>query len=145
MKTLTKKLSIIALAVLMLFASLAVQAERSTAGITYNNMISASVDCSITSSGKLTASMSVAGIPGTTTKIGVELSVGIRVFGTTYMPVFIGYPNNVWTDSVNASSYNNTFSINVPSHGRYKVTVIYTVEGTGGAADVVERSDTAVY
>ena len=86
--------------------------------------------------------MQVMGIKGKTTRIEVELYVEKRVLGIFWSRIDIGTPNNVWTDAVNAYQYNNTFSTQLSSTGTYRVTVQFSVYGSGGSTDVIPKEET---
>ena len=145
MKSKTKRFCTFALTLLLLPMSIAVPLQKASAAIMYNNTTSASLNCSVNSSGKLSAVMSVVGKAGKTSRIGVELYVEKKVMLVFWKKVDIGYPNNVWTDSVNATNYSNTFQTDLSSTGTYRTTVTYTVSGSGGANDVITLTDTVTY
>lgn len=133
------------LAVLTLVMSIFVPLNKASAATTYNNTNRANLYASVSSNGRLSASLSVLGIKGITTKIEVSLYVEKRILGLFWSRVDIGCDDNVWEDSTTNYYYNNTFSCDLSSTGTYRVTVTYTVSGTGGASDVITKTDTVTY
>ncbi|MBO4879355.1 MAG: hypothetical protein J5544_03775 [Clostridia bacterium] len=145
MNTMTKKWTLLMLAVLTLVMSIFVPLNKASAATTYNNTNRANLYASVSSNGRLSASLSVLGIKGITTKIEVSLYVEKRILGLFWSRVDIGCDDNVWEDSTTNYYYNNTFSCDLSSTGTYRVTVTYTVSGTGGASDVITKTDTVTY
>lgn len=145
MKPNHKRFPTLLLALLLLAMSIAVPLKKARAAITYNNTNNTSLDCSVSSGGQLSAVLAVTGIKGTTSRISVELYVEKRVLLVFWSRVDIGCPNNVWTDAVNSYNYGNTFTTNLSSTGTYRVTVTYTVSGSGGADDVITKTQTVTY
>ena len=134
-----------ALALLTLVMGVIVPLRKAEAAIMYNNTISASLDCSVNVNGVLSAVLHVTGIKGTTSSISVELYVEKRVLGIFWKKVDIGCTNNIWTDSTTNSTYSHVFSHALTSTGTYRVTVTYTVSGSGGTDDVITIRDTVTY
>lgn len=145
MYTLTKKVTVFALALLMLVMSVLVPMKKAEAAMMYNNTYDADLFCTINSSGQLQASLSVTGYKSKTTHISVELYVEKKVLGLFWSRVDIGYTNNVWTDSTTNYRYSNSFTTNLSSTGTYRVTVTYTVSGTGGVSDIIVKTSTVSY
>ena len=132
MKKTVKRSIALALSLLTLLVFFAVPASKVSAATTYNNTISASLSCNVDSAGCLYSYLSVAGKSGTT-RISVELYVDKQILGLFWSRVDIGCPNNIWTDYTTKNCYSNSFSTGLPSHGTFRVTVTYTVSGSGGA------------
>lgn len=145
MNTMIKRGTMFALAFLMLVTSMLVPIRKAKAATAYYNTASASLNCNINSSGHLTASMSVTGYKGVTTKISVELYIEKKILGIFWTRVDIGCTDNIWKDSKTGFSYSNTFPFDLTSGGTYRVTATYTVSGTGGTDDIIVRTDTATY
>jgi hypothetical protein len=145
MYTLTKKVTVFALALLMLVMSVFVPMKKAEAAMMYNNVIYANMNCTVNSAGKLQVALSALGINGKTTNIKVELYVEKKILGLFWTRVNIGYDNNTWTDSTTNISYSNTFNTDLQSSGTYRVTTTFTVSGSGGAADVIEKTGTVSY
>lgn len=137
MYSMVKRVSVFALALLTLVMGVVVPLRKAEAAIMYNNTTSASVLCDVDANGQLAAVLSVSGIKNKTTSISVELYVEKRVLGVIWSRVNIGYPNNIWTDSSLGTNYNNTFTTNLRSTGTYRVTVTFTVSGSGGSDDTI--------
>lgn len=144
MSTSTKRAALLAMALLTLAMNVLVPIRKIEAATTYNNTISANLNCSM-NSGELSAYLDVTGIKGTTTQISVELYVEKRVLGIFWKKVNIGYPNNVWTDSVSGYLYSNVFTTQLSSTGTYRTTVTYTVSGSGGTPDEITLRSTVAY
>lgn len=145
MNTMTKKGSMLVLALLMMIMSVYVPFKQAEAAMTYNNTSNAYLSGSVDSNGNLNAALCVYGKSGVTTRIDVELYVDKQFLGIFWTRVNIGYPNNVWTDYTTHYSYNNNFSTHLDSTGTYRITVTYTVSGTGGSADVIIKTSTVTY
>lgn len=112
--------------------------------MTYNNTTYANISCSI-ENGRLQTALSVTGIKGVTTRIKAELYVEKRVLGIIWTRVDIGYTNNVWIDSTTSYIYSNIFTHTLESTGTYRVTVTFTVSGSGGSDDVIVKTNTLTY
>ncbi|MBO4878858.1 MAG: hypothetical protein J5544_01205 [Clostridia bacterium] len=145
MKAIIKRSAVFAAASLMLAMSVLVPINKASAAVTYNNTTTASFCSSVNSSGLLSVNMSVVGMKTKTTRIAVELYVEKNLVLWIWLRVNIGYPNNVWTDSVNNYYYSDLFSTQLQSTGTYRVTVTYTVSGLGGADDIITGTDTVTY
>ena len=140
MNTTTKRISLLAMALLMLVTGIYVPFRNAEAATTYNNTATASINCNIDNSGNLLALMAATGIKGKTTRIQVELYVEKRVMGIFWSRVDIGYTNNVWIDSTTNTTYNNSFSTNLDTSGTFRVTVTFTVSGSGGSDDIIVKT-----
>ena len=141
----TTRAALFALALLTLVMGVIVPLRKAEAATTYNNTVDSDLSCTVNSSGLLQASMSVTGIKGKTSCIAVELYVQKRILGLFWKKVDIGCPNNIWTDSTTNTTYSHVFSHSLTSTGTYRVTVTYTVSGSGGADDVITLTDTVTY
>ncbi|MBQ1684148.1 MAG: hypothetical protein II072_01390 [Clostridia bacterium] len=145
MKVNPKRFCTVVLTLVLLVMSIYVPLHKASAAITYNNTLSATLNCSVSSTGRLNANMLVTGMSGITKTIQIELYVEKRFLLVFWSRVDIGFPNNVWTDSVNGFLYNNAFHTDLSSTGTYRTTVTYTVSGIGGADDVITMTDTVTY
>lgn len=134
-----------ALALLTLIMGVIVPLRKAEAATTYNNTFSSSLNCTINSSGLLQASLSVTGYKNKTTHISVELYVEKKVLGIFWKKVDIGCTNNIWTDSTSNYYYSHVFSHSLTATGTYRVTVTYTVSGSGGTDDVIQHRQTVTY
>lgn len=145
MNTMTKKWTLLMLAVLTLVMSIFVPLNKASAATAYNNTLRSSLTCDVDSNGELSATMSVNGKSGITTHIGVELYIEKKILGIFGSRVDIGCENNIWTDSTNSYKYNHVFTTQLNSAGTYRVTVTYTVSGSGGSDDIITKTDTLTY
>ena len=145
MKAITKRSAALVFAALILITAVMLPIEKSKAATTYNNTTTASFYTSVGTDGVVSVVLSVFGIKSKTTQINTEINVEKKLILGLWLPILIGYPNNVWTDSVNSFYYSNTFTKQLPSTGTYRVTVTYTVSGSGGSDDVISGYDTVTY
>ena len=141
----TTRAAFFALALLTLVMSVIVPLRNAEAATTYNNTSTTYLDCTVNSSGLLQATLSATGYKNITTHISVELYVEKRVLGIFWKKVDIGCTNNIWTDSTSNYYYSHVFSHSLTSTGTYRVTVTYTVSGTGGSDDVIQMRQTVTY
>ena len=127
------------------FVTLGVYCKTAKAATTYNNTSSAWAGSYVDSNGQLRTDMILGGYKGVTTLIEADLYLEKRFLGIIWIRVNIGYPNNVWHDSTTSYIYSNYFTHQLSSTGTYRVTVTYTVSGTGGTPDVITITDTVTY
>lgn len=127
------------------FMALSGYPKPAKAAITYNNTFSATVNCYIHSNGKIRTTLSLDGFKNKTTRIQADVYIEKSILGIFWTRVDIGYTNNVWHDSTTNYSYSNWFDVQLNSTGTYRVTVTYTVSGTGGADDIIVLTDTTTY
>lgn len=104
----------------------------------YNNVKSASTVISINNSGKLTITYSYSGSPSITTKAIITTYIEKKTLGLFWTRVDIGTTNDEWVDTINSSSYSGTRTYQLSSTGTYRVTTVYKIYGSGGAADEIE-------
>ena len=145
MKTVIKRSAVLAVAVLMLAMSVLVPVNKASAAVTYNNTIAAYLSADVDQGGNLNVSMTAYGKEGKTTRIEVSLTVERRFMFVIWVPVDLGTENNVWTDYTTQYYYSHLFSTHLSSNGTYRVTVVYTVSGTGGPDDVITKTSTVTY
>ena len=145
MKTFIKRSALALMALLMLAMSVFVSTRKTEAATTYNNATDADLSASISSNGLLNVSLSVMGIKGITTRIETALYVEKRILGLFWKRVNIGCTDNVWYDSTTNIYYNSVFSHSLSSGGTYRITVTYTVSGSGGASDIITMTNTVTY
>ena len=131
-----KKIFLSTITTLLLVFSLVV---TSTASVSprYNNVYSASSAVSISDSGLLTISNRYSSNPDTFTKASIITFVEKRVLGLFWVDVDIGEADNKWIDTIYNYSYTGYHSVQLSSTGKYRVTVEYTIYGSGGSADVI--------
>lgn len=145
MRATIKRSALALMALLMLAMSVFAATRKTEAATTYNNTTNAFIDCNVDSSGELQTVMCVTGMKGRTTRIKTELYIEKRILGIFWKKIDIGCPNNVWEDSTTSSIYNHTYVRVLPSSGTYRVTVTFTVSGTGGPDDIIVKTDTVSY
>ena len=104
----------------------------------YNNVKSASTVISINSNGKLTITYSYSGSPSITTKAVITTYIEKKTLGLFWTRVDIGTTNDEWVDTINSYSYSGTRTYQLSSKGTYRVTTVYKIYGSGGAADEIE-------
>lgn len=104
----------------------------------YNNVKSASTVISINTNGKLTITYSYSGSPSITTKAVITTYIEKKTLGLFWTRVDIGTTNDEWVDTINSYSYSGTRTYQLSSKGTYRVTTIYKIYGSGGAADEIE-------
>lgn len=104
-----------------------------------NNTASTTTTMNINSSGKLTIAYNYEGFSSITTKAVITTYIEKRGFlGLTWSRVDIGMTNNQWVDTIYDYSYTGTRTFQLSSSGTYRVTVVYKIYGSGGAADELE-------
>lgn len=111
----------------------------------YNNTSLATATVSVEDDGKMTITYSVSGYSSITTKIVVTTYIEKKTLGLFWSRVDIGKTDNQWVDTVNKYQYNASRVCWLPSTGTYRVTVIYKVYGSGGAADEIKRQINVKY
>lgn len=114
-------------------------------GFRYNNVSAATATMSINSSGLMTINYKVNGYPNITTQIVIKTYIEKSFLGLFWVRVNNGQPNNEWVDTINNYSYNGNRTFQLSSTGTYRTTVKYTVYGTGGSPDEIEKKITATY
>lgn len=111
----------------------------------FNNTAAATLTVGINDSGKMTIDYEYIGFSGVTTHAVVTSYIEKRTLGVFWTRVENGQTNNQWVDTLNGYSATGTRTCNLSQTGTYRVTAIYKVYGSGGAADEIERQATATY
>ena len=93
---------------------------------------------SINNSGKLTITYKYSGSPEITTKAVITTYVEKKFLGLFWRRVDIGTTDNKWVDTIYNYMYNGSRNYQLSSSGTYRVTIIYKIYGSGGAADEIE-------
>lgn len=106
----------------------------------YNNTNFATTGLTISSSGLATIDLDCAGDYGVVTRITAETKLE-RKWGIFWLDVDGGE----WTDTTTNRMLSKTHTLQLTKTGTYRVTVKYTVSGTGGANDVIETTVTDEY
>ncbi len=124
---------VLLIATLFVFASHAFASEDAIAPC-FNNTGSAEAVFVIDENGLATVTYTCIGYRGVTTNIVVETKIEKKV---------LWWWNDVdgasWTDQSSEYYCANDHSIQLTKSGTYRATITYTVYGTGGEADVIER------
>lgn len=138
--------------ILCLLIAVLMMASASTAAMAvspyetrYNNTVMASSVASISESGLLTVDNQFQGIRGKTTKGEITTYVEKKTLGLFWTRVDIGQPNNQWVDVVYDYLYDGTHTYQLSNHGTYRITVVYVISGSGGAADTITQTMTKTY
>lgn len=104
----------------------------------YNNVNLATGTISINDSGKLTITYKYTGSPSITTKAVITTYIEKKFLGLFWRRVDIGTTDDQWVDTINNYMYNGSRTYQLSSSGTYRVTIIYKIYGSGGAADEIE-------
>lgn len=129
----------VVMALFLIFAHPASAAVKEEANIMplYNNTASATSTATISSSGVITIQNEFYGLKGTTTKATITTYLEKKVLGLFWSRVDIGIANDEWVDTIYNYYYTGTHSYQLKSTGKYRVTVIYEIEGSGGTTDEI--------
>ncbi len=111
----------------------------------FNNTASASVVIGINDSGKMTINYQYVGFSGITTHAVITTYIEKKTLGLFWTRVENGQPNNQWVDTVNGHSATGTRTCQLAEKGTFRVTAVYKVYGSGGAADEIECQATDTY
>lgn len=150
MKKQIKDLFVFALVALLLafpFCSISVFAEAAQRDVTsyYNNTISTATHMNISSSGKMTISYKYSGYASITNKAVITTYIEKKTLGLFWSRIDIGTSNDEWIDTISNYKYTGSRKYQLPSSGTYRVTVIYKIYGSGGAADKIEYQEKGSY
>lgn len=104
----------------------------------FNNTLSTTTSMNINSSGKMTISYKYSGYANVTTKAVITTYIEKKTLGLFWSRVDIGTTNDEWVDTVNDYRYTGSRTYQLSSSGTYRVTVVYKIYGSGGAADEIE-------
>lgn len=144
MKKALKRLLTLTLAICCLMTPIALAAGAEQIQPRLNNTVSTFMNMSITSTGMLSIGYDYSGFPGVTTHAVIRTRVEKKVL-FLWTDVDLGVPDDVWVDTVYQSDYTGGRSFQLSKSGTYRVTVEYTIYGSGGAADVLEHQATDSY
>lgn len=104
----------------------------------FNNTLSTTTSMNINSSGKMTISYKYSGYASITTKAVITTYIEKKTLGLFWTRVDIGTTNEQWVDTINDYRYTGSRTYQLSSSGTYRVTVVYKIYGSGGAADEIE-------
>jgi len=105
----------------------------------YNNASTVSGNFSINANGLATITYNYIGIPNVTTKAVITSYLEKKTLGLFWRRVDIGTTDDEWVDTINKSSYSGNRTHQLSSTGKYRVTIIYTIYGSGGSADEIMK------
>lgn len=111
----------------------------------YNNVSSATANASISDSGKLTITYKYNGSSSITTKAVITTYIEKKFLGLFWRRVDIGTTDDQWVDTINDYRYTGTRTYQLSSTGTYRITVVYKIYGSGGAADEITCQGTGSY
>ena len=111
----------------------------------YNNVSNATANASISDSGKLTITYKYTGSSSITTKAVITTYIEKKFLGLFWRRVDIGTTDDQWVDTINNYKYSGSRTHQLSSTGTYRITVIYKIYGTGGAADEITCQGTGSY
>lgn len=97
----------------------------------YNNVFDVRSGFSIDENGNANVRVSYESDPGVVTNATIE----IRLLRKTLL--FFWSEVETWTDTSTSSIYSNVHTTSLSKTGTYKVEITYTINGNGGAADVI--------
>ena len=117
----------------------------SSDGTRYNNVLSINTYADISGNGLLTVDYCFKGRQGVTTKGEITSYVEKKILGLFWVRVDIGQPNNQWYDLVYDYKYNGSHTCQLSAQGTYRITVVYVISGSGGAADTITERITTTY
>ncbi len=131
---------VIILAVLVSVFTVAASAASGSSDITpyYNNVYYAKCFFTIEEDGNAEIKVSYEGVPGMVTSAYILVILHKKASSTSWTEV------DYWEDYSYSSNYSNTFNISV-DHGTYKAEITYTINGNGGAADVITHEIERTY
>ena len=111
----------------------------------YNNTSTVSGSLNINSTGLTTIQYRYIGIPDVTTKAVITSYLEKKTLGLFWRRVDIGNTNDEWVDTINKSSYSGSRTHQLSSTGKYRVTIVYTIYGSGGSADEITKQYESTY
>ncbi len=131
-------LLVLCLSIVPVFSVSAAAATQEEVMPLYNNTASVTTAMNINSSGKMTISYQYSGYPSTTTKAVITTYIEKKILGLFWSRVDIGTTDDQWVDTINDYRYTGSRTYQLSSSGTYRVTVVYKIYGSGGAADEIE-------
>ena len=104
----------------------------------YNNVATVTANMGISDSGKMTINYKYTGSPEITTRAVITTYIEKKFLGLFWKRVDIGTTDDKWVDTINDYMYVGSRTHQLSSTGTYRVTIIYKIYGSGGAADEIE-------
>ncbi|MBE6761990.1 MAG: hypothetical protein E7551_06855 [Ruminococcaceae bacterium] len=111
----------------------------------YNNVATVTANMGISDSGKMTINYKYTGSSSVTTKAVITTYIEKKFLGLFWRRVDIGTTDDQWVDTIYDYMYVGTRNHQLSSSGTYRVTIIYKIYGSGGAADEIECQMTDSY
>ena len=111
------------------------------AALQSTNVYDANVYASTNSSGETTIHIGYVGYVNITTGATTTTKVEKRFLGLFWKKVDIGTTDNVWVDGFTGVNGSTTHTVQLPSHGKYRVTTDFDVYGVSGVTDHIERTE----
>ena len=103
----------------------------------YNNALRINSKFSIDSDGVASVYVSYTGRSGVTSSVYITSKIQKQNSNGSWSDVNNGMTNNLWIDASTNVRYSNTHTLTV-SRGTYRAVINYTINGSGGVADVQE-------
>lgn len=111
----------------------------------YNNVNYARTTATVSSSGLLVVRHRLNGIQGVTARTEIPTYVEKKVLGLFWSRVDIGTEDNCWYIHVGSYTYDGSRQCQLSSTGTYRITSVYVITGTGGAADEITSTYEITY
>lgn len=111
----------------------------------YNNVATVTGAMSISETGKMSITYKYTGSESITTKAVITTYIEKKFLGLFWRRVDIGTVNNEWVDTINHYKYTGSRVHQLGASGTYRITIIYKIYGTGGAADEIQLQGTDSY
>ncbi len=111
----------------------------------FNHTASASSNFVINSSGKATLSASYDAYQDSFTDATVISYIEKRTLGLFWTKVDIGEPDDEWVDTSTDCSEAFIHTVQLKSTGTYRATILYEINGKGGAADTFDYEQERTY
>lgn len=106
----------------------------------YNNTFGTDSSANIDGIGKISIAFSYDGYEGVTTHANIDIKIEKRTLG-----IFWSDTDMNWNQTYYSVSKSGERNFLVPSTGTFRVTLTYTIYGSGGAADVVTYQQELTY
>ena len=103
----------------------------------YNNTSRTNTAFAINSSGNATVTVGYFGFSGITTHAKITTYIERKLLGLFWVRVDIGTTNNQWIDNPVGHQFITSHSTQLSQTGHYRAVVLYTIYGSGGAADEI--------
>lgn len=134
------------LVMLTLFASLliSVSADETVIQPRYNNAINAAAIFNISTDGNATLELRYIGYSTVFEEAIIVSKIQKNISGV-WVDVDIETPDNQWVDTSAVSTFSTTHSVQLAERGLYRAVVTFEIRGSGGAADIIEKTVEKTY